>query len=309
MFKQYSAGVGWSFLYLVMLLGVYIPLLQFIPLALLMVPTVILAVKLETIRFWVHYFVVMIVLYLLLGVYAGPLAVVSLLFIVPSYIMGRMYKRNQPARSVITTGIVSIIGVSLLALLLTSAGGINITKEFANFMHEGIQTFPNLMKTMLTEQQLNEYVDQYVTVTVRMLPFLIIIGATVYSFLTHGVVRLLQRRSNPDFPKLQPLREWRLPKSIVWYYLIALFLELIFRNADTSSLMFTILVNLIPLLMLAFAVQAIGFVFFAAHVKGWGRLLPIGSIILLLIAPFLMTIYSILGVFDVVMPLRERMQK
>lgn len=288
-----------------MLIGLYLPIVQLVPLMFLMVPLMIMALKLETVRFWVHYFAVMLIIYLLMGMLAGPLAVISLLFVIPAFAMAQVYKRKQPARTAVTAGIIGMIGVMLIALLLTSAGGINVMKEFGQFMKESVQTFPTLTQGLLTEA----YLEEYVSLVVRMLPMLIITMAVFYAFVTHAAVRFLLRKSDQSIPRLRPIREWRLPKSLVWYYLIALVLQMVFRNADKDTLIFTVLVNLIPLLMFAFAIQAIGFLFYWAHVKGWGKLLPIAGIVLFVLVPPLHTVYSLFGVFDVAFPLRDRLQK
>jgi uncharacterized protein YybS (DUF2232 family) len=97
-----------------------------------------------------------------------------------------------------------------------------------------------------------------------------------------------------------------LPKSFIWIYVIALVLEMFAK--DTKSTVFTLVLNLLPLLSTAFAIQAIAFLFFVAHAKGWNKVLPILGIVLLLVFPPAFFLLSLLGVFDVAFPVRDRIK-
>jgi uncharacterized protein YybS (DUF2232 family) len=125
---------------------------------------------------------------------------------------------------------------------------------------------------------------------------------------SHGISRWLLNKTGEGIPGLRPMREWMLQKSLVWIYLVVFVLDL-FVNPASISLISTLLMNAMPLLMLAFAIQAICFLFFVAHTNKWKPILPIVAIILVCFMPPLFIVYSLLGVFDVAFPIRERFKK
>src|SRR5690606_24384187 len=118
-------------------------------------------------------------------------------------------------------------------------------------------------------------------------------------------------RSGETLPALKPAKEWMLPRSFVWYYLIAVVLS--FFTKPDGSLLFMVLLNVEPLLKLAFIVQAVGFVFFLASVKGWSSRRPVwitvGSVLVMLILPGFTQLFALLGLFDIAFPLRSRLKK
>ena len=125
--------------------------------------------------------------------------------------------------------------------------------------------------------------------------------ALFVAVITHWLGRLLLQRSEEALPSFPPVHEWMLPKSLVWYYAIAMLLNFLFRF-EQGTLLYTVLVNLIPVLTFVFAVQAIAFLFYITHVKKWNKALPvIGILTFPLTSPYL----SILGVFDVGFGLRK----
>src|SRR5690606_4054561 len=120
--------------------------------------------------------------------------------------------------------------------------------------------------------------------------------------ITHTISRRLLNWLGIEAPSLPPIHEWRLPRSLVWYYLIVLFLNFI---TQPESALYTFILNLYPILLITFAVQGIAFYFYWAHEKGRGRVIPIMGAILCLLFPPLMYMTSLVGVFDTAFPLRR----
>lgn len=108
----------------------------------------------------------------------------------------------------------------------------------------------------------------------------------------------------PSFP---PIRDWKMPRSFVWYYLIALFADMLVPK-ETGSFMATAIVNLVPLFMVAFAVQGISFLFFLGYIKRKMWIPWTGVAVVIFISP-LFSAFSLLGVFDTAFPIRDRFRK
>ena len=96
-----------------------------------------------------------------------------------------------------------------------------------------------------------DYVEKFTW----MLPLLLLLFAAFYVFLTHAITRRLLKKSTSPLPGLPPIHEWRLPKSLVWYFLVVLAIGLFIT--DKSDFYFQMIVyNLLPLFMVLFVIQA-----------------------------------------------------
>ncbi|GAA3410832.1 DUF2232 domain-containing protein [Paenibacillus hodogayensis] len=302
----------WSLILVVLLLLIFSPL-ALIAVSLAMIPTVVLFVKLDIKRFIVHYALALVVVYAATALFgAGILgtasAVFSLFLFIPSIVMGILYKRQATARSVITGGTIAFLAQLLLFLLILTLFGVHVTDEMRQFVRSSLDTVPPELKQMLPETLIEQVIDMMI----QLLPLYLIGISFYYSVVTHWLGRKALVRSGETVAAMRPAKEWMLPRSFVWYYLIALVLGLVFTGGS-GSMIAMVLLNVMPILMFAFAVQAFAFFFFIADTRGWSRGIPIAIVIvffpLMLLLPFFMQLLTLLGLFDVAFPIRGRMKK
>lgn len=238
---------------------------------------------------------------------AGPLAIgylwIALSMLAPAIVIAESYRRKLTVRKTLTNGVLAYLAVFLLSLLLATALGGNVNEAIASMIREGMAYLPPTMQDALTD----ETIQAYIQLTVTMIPFYFIASAVLLTALTHTLSRRIARRLGETLPSLPPIRDWKLPKALVWYYLIALFIDLITPTND-GSFFSTIIVNLVSLFMLAFAVQGLSFLFFVGYVKRKAWIPWVGIVAVIFIMP-LFSAFSLLGVFDTAFPLRDRLRK
>lgn len=305
-------GVGrmasWSLLTVVLLLSVLLTPFNIITINLLMVPVMFQYVKLETKKFLLYYGLSLAAVYvatslLMMGWVGVVLVAISLFFLPPVIQMGNLYKKRAAARTVLTIGVVTLLTEMLLSIVVAYMFGFNMIAKMKQFMLESLDTVPAQLKSVLLPIE----PETLVQLMSQMLPLYMIGTSFFLVLITHWVARRLLNRNGEAIPAFKPVRDWMLPRSLVWYYMIALFMELFVK--DTSSIFFTLLLNLLPLLTVVFAVQGIAFLFHVAHEKRWNKTMPIIGIIVLLFVPTAYFMFSLLGVFDVAFPIRERMTR
>ncbi|MNH98535.1 hypothetical protein D3C73_512570 [compost metagenome] len=301
--KRNWQGIIWSAVTILILISFMTPFIIF-TLSFLMVPVLILYVKHSTKQFIMYYLISLFVVFLLSAWQGSFLIALSLFFLPPVLAMGNLYKRKTvPARAVITAGAVALLAESLLSLILAYLLGFDPIGKFKQFMGESLASLPAEFKTLMPTDT-----DLSISIMVEIIPLYLIGFVLFYAFVTHGVSRWLLNKSGEAIPGLPPLREWKLPKSFVWIYLVAFVIDL-FIKPDLDSLISTLLLNLLPVMVLLFSIQALSFLFFVAHSKNWNRAMPITAAIILVVFSPLMFLYSLLGVFDVAYPIRERFKK
>jgi uncharacterized protein YybS (DUF2232 family) len=295
---------GWSLLTVALLLSIITPI-NIITLNLLMVPVLIQYVKLETRRFMLYYGLSLAIVYVVTSAvfsgWAGVIFVaISLFFLPPVIQMGNLYKKRAPARAVITIGSITLLTEMLLTILIAYMFGFNIIAKVKQFMLQSIAMVTEQFKIVMVVDA-----DEVVQAAIQRIPLAMIASSLFIVILTHWIVRKLLNRSGEALLGFRPVRDWMLPRSFVWYFVIAMLLQFFVR--DTDSILYIVLMNSLPLLSALFAIQAIAFLFHVAHVKKWKRTLPIIGIVVLIMVPLAFFMFSLLGLFDVAFPIRERM--
>lgn len=290
----------WTGILLLMVLSIVTPV-GILTISFLMIPILVLYMTLELRSFIIYTAIGFGLIILMLGLLAFPLLLIFLFFLVPVIAMAHFYKKQANAHWAIIAGIITILGELILILLVTAMLGFNLISELTNVVMSSFQSLP----PVLQQEMSAEFVQQTLQMTVQMVPFYMICFAVYYTLLTHWIGRHLLKQSEVHIEPLRPLKEWRLPRTLVWYYMGALLLNFVV-GVESGTIITTILYNLVPLLTIAFCVQAIGFLFFLADVKKWNKTLPVAGIVASLFIPALI---SVVGVFDIMLDLRRNFQK
>jgi uncharacterized protein YybS (DUF2232 family) len=306
---QKSRLIGWSIAYILILVSMFfLPGINLLTSALIMVPLLVMYTKLTTKRFAIQYAITLAIVYLIGSLLTGAgwvgvlLLSVSLFFLPPVIQMGNLYKKRAAARAVITAGTVTLLCELLLSLVVSHLFGLNPVGTMKQYMLGSLSSLPEQVQALVPGDK-----DVLVQLMVQMLPVYMIGFSIFYAVLSHWLARKALLRSGESILGFKPIREWMLPKTFVWFYLISLVMEMFVT--DRHSVFFTLLLNLMPLLSFAFAIQGIAFLFFIAYAKGWNRALPITGIVLFIIFPPMYLILSLLGVFDVAFQFRDRLTR
>ncbi|MDP5276061.1 DUF2232 domain-containing protein [Chengkuizengella axinellae] len=281
----------WSIAFILILISLITPLSIF-TFSMMLVPAIVLFVILERKHFVIQYIVSIIGTCLLFPDLSIGIVLLSLFISIPSVIMGSSYKKGS-AGTALFMGIISVLVLFISTLFLGSLLGFNAVKAMEVIVIEVTNEYPEFSQ-IATEETL--------LLLKNMLPFYLIMSASLIVAASHFISRLILQKMDIHIPKLKSIKDWKLPKSLVWYYFAALLLQLI-MNPEDGSYALLITVNLIPLLSFVFCLQAFSFLFFIADKKGW-KFLPYLGIIL---SPFLTPIFSFIGMLDIAFDIRKGM--
>lgn len=291
--------VLWGGIYLLMLFSIMTPL-NVLTLHVLLVPLLILLVVSDPMKSIMGIVALLIFPFLVLGGAGLFLSLLTLFYLLPAAAMAWQYRKEAGPGSAIIAGIVAFIAV-ILALLLISY---SLSFNLSDFMASAIKQDPVLMPMLLSIIGSEAEIDRAIRFIVSLIPATIIIFSVYTTVAAHWLGRKLLSRYDKPVPKLKPMKEWRLPRSIIWYYLILLLLDLFFAFQPGST-MEVMLLNALPLLSYALALQGVGFLFYTADAKGWNRVLPVAGLVLV---PFIPQLIAWIGVLDMAFPLRSRMK-
>lgn len=300
MSKGRSFALVWCIINALMLLSFITPLIM-ITVNFVLVPTLVLFTKLEWKKATLFYAISLAAVGAVSG-YLGLFPVmISLFFLAPSIVMGIMYRKKAVARSAIVAGTVTLLSEMLLGLLISYAAGFRPMERVREFLESSVDSLPEVLRNSVNQAALNLAIHYFL----QIIPLLLITAAVFYTFIGHGVGRWILRRNNVLVPGLKPVRDWMLPRSMALYLVIVTVLDM-FISIESNSFLSMVVWNLLPILSMAFTVQAIGFFFYFAHAKKWNVALPVISIVILVVLPFLVYLYCVIGLLDVLTPMRKR---
>jgi uncharacterized protein YybS (DUF2232 family) len=265
---------------------------------LIMTPFIVLFTMLKPKIFALHVILIGVIAYFLSGAYGPIVLTLAFFFLVPSIAMGHLYKKGSPARTAILVGFIIILVQLLLELVLFAVQfNIDLTAELTSQLTESLKQLE--AAGFSPAGWTSETSIAFVASIVNMLPMLLLLMVFLFTIVTHGLSRLALRTVDIQASALPQAKTWRLPKSLVLYYLIAMVAS--FFISQDGGYWYVVVSNLVPILHIVFAVQAIGFFFFLADAKKWSRVVPI----LLSIPVFLFPPFYLIGLLDVAFPLRK----
>ncbi|WP_246469840.1 DUF2232 domain-containing protein [Cohnella nanjingensis] len=290
-------SLAWSAAALVLLLSIATPL-SGITLFLLMTPLVVLYTMLKPVSFAVHIVAIAAVAFALLGNGGAIALTFGFFFLVPSIVMGHLYKRRAKAKTVVMVGFLVLLAQLLTELALFSAQyNIDFSAQLATFIEDWLK---QLQTNDLVTGDWAGTASSLGDAIMRMLPTLLLLTSFLLAIVTHALSRRLLSISGIVTPALPEMKTWMFPRSLVFYYLIAVIMSYAIP-ASSTGFWSDVVSNAMPILQFAFTVQAMAFFFFLAGAKSWPKIIPIIlAIPLLLFPPF-----YLIGLLDVAFPLRK----
>ncbi|GAA0334726.1 YybS family protein [Bacillus carboniphilus] len=155
-----------------------------------------------------------------------------------------------------------------------------------------------------TEETINQTFDLART----LFPVLLVLMSFVAMYINVLVCDPILRRLNIHLPKRIPFREWRLPRNIIWYYLVVTLLSL-FMPIETGTFVYNAVINVSYLLQILFVIQGLSFIYFYAYNKGITKALPIIVTVFVFLMPILLLLVVIVGIMDIGFDLRQRVNQ
>ena len=288
------------------LMTLYLPLIGAFLMVFLPLPFILYTVR-HGIKAAVTLMAASIFITLIVGsLFALPL---TLTYALSGIVMGYFYQKRQTAGALIGGTIAFLISFVVMYAASVAFFQIDPIEEATGSMDETIDMAKSMMAAIgqeANEAAINQLEEQMKYIG-YLIPSLLVSVSFIFAILSHAVTIPVLKRLKIQLVPLKPFREWKLPASIVWYYLIVSFI--FFLNLDTGSFLYLAAVNLLFVLQVLLVVQGFSFIFFYSHVKNYSKAIPVTAIILSLILPILMYLVRILGIIDLAFNLRGRVKK
>jgi uncharacterized protein YybS (DUF2232 family) len=227
-------------------------------------------------------------------------------------IIGYMLQKGKSRTSVLISssltvmaGFVIFYAVSVVFLKM------DIIHELTTVLNESVKSSQDILKSMGNEDQIKLLKEQN-TSMIKMIevlaPSILIIASIFSAFMIQWLSFPIAKRFGVKVQPWGSFRNLSLPRSLLWYYLIAMVLNILI-HPEEGTFLATVLVNLKYILEMFLLVQGFSFLFYIFH----QRLVLKGVRLLVVILAFMIPIFHyiimILGITDIGLDLRKRFVK
>lgn len=299
-----EAAVQLALFAVLFLISLYIPLLGMIATFFLSLPFIIL-----TMRHGYTYALFLLVASLIVSMLIGSMfsLPVALMFGTAGITIGALLRKNKSRYVILLAGaFVFLINMIIDYIISIKFFEMDIIQESFSVFHDSFQTAMQIMKGMgqETPKQLQEQLEQGLELVKYITPTLFVLAAFLLAYVTMAVSVPILKRLKLPIGAWPPFRDFTLPKSLLWYYLLVLVVSLFPLEKGTFA--YLAVFNIYYLLQLLFIVQGFSFLHYVANKKNVSKGVVIGGTILCLFLPFLLYLIAILGIIDLGFELRKR---
>jgi len=240
-------------------------------------------------------------------------AVVAVYMLIMGIVIGSALFHKRSAFVTLAFGALSnlilFIGVYFILTVVFNFSPLNF---FIDQFNQALDTSMHLIpQSMITGEEKDSVVllknNLQQTVTV-LAPALLVSISVMWAFIIELIGTPFLKRLRVPYPRWLPLREWRFPRSIIWYYLLSVVI-IMFMGHSQGSMLYVMSNNVFYLLEIILAIQGTSFIFFFCYSKNLNISIPIIITIAGFIVPWLLYLLRILGIIDLGFDLRKQGRK
>lgn len=298
-----TEGAILASLYTVLLLiTLYVPFISVITLWALPLPFVIFVVRRGLKQGVILGLVALLLTFIVGGIVSLP---ATLIFGTAGLVVGELYRRHYSGFSVLLgAGIVYIIHMLITYLSLILIVEIDPMKSSIDLMKSQLETTKSMLGSFGQSPEQIEKTMVLLDQLVYLTPLMLVGVSIILAIVTVVFSTYILKRLGHDVKGLPPFREWKFPRSLLWYYLIVLIIAMI--GVEEGSLFYVAIWNLFPLLEIILTIQGFSFIFYYCYEKKMSTALPVISVIIGIIITPMLNIVRILGIIDLGFDLRKR---
>ncbi|MFP7272848.1 YybS family protein [Bacillus safensis] len=302
-----EGAIMMSIFAVMMLFYLYVPLLSIIFFLAAPIPIILYTIR-HGLKKGIAAGAIGIVISFLIGSMAGLMSAPILIAV--GLGMGVFYSKRQPGNAIITGALIYLFSILIsfvISVQLFQIDIMNIAKESIEQMMPMVESV--LKQSGASEKDIAKQLKQFKEMqdtALSALPVALLILVTLMAFVNHWFVQPLLKRFVKDMPSLKKFKDMRLPKSMVWYYLLTLLLMLI--QTEKGSFLWLVQTSAFQILFILVLIQGFSFLFYYCHEKNISKAVPIFAVVLTVFFPPIGVIVRIIGIADIGFDLREKVK-
>ncbi|MBT2696839.1 YybS family protein [Bacillus sp. ISL-40] len=244
---------------------------------------------------------------------AGSLMGVGLMLIYGSVgaVIGYLLQKGKSRTFIlIASSLTFMAGLVISYVVMVAFMKIDIIHELTVALNESVKSSEVMLKAMGREDQVELLKEQNALMLkqiVTLAPSALIFASILSSFITQWICFPIAKRFGVNVQPWGSFRNLVLPKSLLWYYLIALGMMLLFHPQEGTYL-YSILINARYILETFIMLQGLALLFFIFHQKSVAKGLAVLVVILTFMIPIVRYIIMLLGITDLGFDFRKRFE-
>ena len=248
---------------------------------------------------------------LFLSLIAGSLLALplTLAYGLTGIVIGDFIRNEKPKQAALIAGSITFL-INLVIQYVISIVFLNmdIIKESIQLLRESIDQSLKIV-TSLTQEPNEAMIQQFYAA----IDLIEILTPTIFVITSFSIVFIIQLVSYPILKRFgikvvvgEHFRNFTLPKSMIYYFLIALLANLIIQP-ESGSYIHLALSNILFILLLLIVVQGLSFIWYFSYQKSLSKAVPILVTIAMFLMPLILYIVWILGIMDLGFDLRKKL--
>lgn len=227
------------------------------------------------------------------GIFAVP---VALLYVPFGLMIGySIYYKKSKLYMFIGSSIIMLLSVMLQYLATIWLFGINVIEEMMTAMEASYKQTSAMMERFgAPNEDYDEFISQIMFSFETLLPALLVLSVFMVVWILLLLLLPILKRLGTDVPKFPPFRDMKLPKSVLWYYLIVLLVPLL-SDFQPGTMPYMIFINASIVLQFLMFLQGVSFYHFYIHQEGWPKWV---TVLVSILAFPLLSFTSIVGIVD-----------
>ncbi|KYG60297.1 hypothetical protein AY633_08120 [Planococcus maritimus] len=293
--SQLTNGAMMTALFAVLLaISVYVPVLSLVSTLFLALPIAWYSAKYPAKASALVAVVGVVLSFLIGGLLSLPLALIH----IPLGLMIGLSIHYKKSKLFMFMGSSIVLLLSLMLQYVAAIAflGINFLEEFTTTMRSSYEQAGTWLERLGSEsmEEYEELVAQIMLTFETLLPTLLILTTFTTVWVLLLILLPILKQLGVEVPKFPPFREMRLPKSVLWYYLIVILVSLL-SDFEQGTMAYFIFANASMLLQFLLFLQGVSFYHFYIHQEGWPRWV---TVIVTIFAVPLQSFTSIIGILD-----------
>jgi len=221
-------------------------------------------------------------------------------------IIGELYRRKKPQFHILLAGSLTYIAnFVLLYILIVVTLGKNPVQESIDSMKSMLSDMQSISGLPAVNEEQMKILFAQLDLVTYLIPSMLIMSGLLFALFTQLLAGFILKKFRYDVEKWKPFSEWSFPRSLIFYYLIALILGLI--GLEEGSTLFVLVANLEILLGNAMVLQGFTVIFAFSKMKQWSTAVPVLITVFSFLLMFPLQFVKLLGILDLGLNLRSRM--
>lgn len=292
-----------------LLITIYIPIIGSFLNMLLPLPFMLFSAK-NSVKNIAAFFLAAIILSFIAGSFLG--LGFMLLYGVIGVVIGFMLQKNKSRTTIlISSSLIFMAGLVIYYVVSVAFLQVNIIHELKVALNEGVINSQDMLKSMGKEDQielLNKQNANLIKMIETLVPYFLIMFSIMATFIIQWVNFPILKRFGVKVEPWGSFRNLSLPRSLLWYYLIAIGVNILF-HPEEGTYLYSVVINARYIVEMFLLIQGFAFIFYIFHQKSISK----GYTFLLVILAFMISIIHyiilLLGIMDLGFDYRKRFEK